>query len=691
VLTPLVLALVCLLPGLPLAVLLARRRPGGTPFSLTLVEGMLLGLCWYLAVGVVLANRHELGLGRILVPTLVLDAVVLAVLLAGPSRWWRGVVSNPVMGAFGSFVALAFVVGAALRTRPAYFIYDIGDFGEYVNRGNVLADGGPFTQWFTQGFSILLALSHVLLGEAREVDVMGFLGLLVMAVALAIAARIGAGKLGLGVLAVVFAIGVVPVWFSNFPASETAYAVLALGLVLFLVAAVQAGHVGTGIVGGLVFGFFLMLMRGNAVLLFPVLLAVAVVVAPFVGRSSFRVVVGSTAAAMAGLYAGFVYDARYNHPYFIDFQMPQFLPDGVWHRFADVGEVGPALWKGAVFAVLVALVLVVATALNRWLGPPAEARWLRAAVLPAALVVGLLALVAPLDAGGLREGLGHYDGAVQALVVVGLLGAFIAFAGRLEDHVRVGVVCLVLVAEAFALLHAYRFDAPRYASYFLYWDRYLWSDFFPAAMILAALGIGVVQVGWRRLGLDRRLTAAVVVVVAMAGFASLWSAGTVARQHRFLGDAYGTLHQVDELTDDLPIVYAGILPEDMPGANLPKDLGVMGHPNTFRMFAQPLTETFGRTVYGIGHIPPTGGDPRPTLAQVAQGMREEGLTKVAYVEVTSPNRLGSLVEAGDPELDVRTTGTVRIDIPMLDRPRWRQPKHWRVARFRLTVHELTLR
>jgi hypothetical protein len=686
VLTPLVLALVCLLPGLPLAVLLARRRPGGTPFSLTLVEGMLLGLCWYLAVGVVLANRHELGLGRILVPTLVLDVVVLAVLLGGPARWWRGVVSNPVMGAFGGFVAAAFVVGAALRTKPAYFIYDIGDFGEYVNRGNVLADGGPFTQWFTQGFSILLALSHVLLGEAREVDVMGFLGLLVMAVALAIAARLGAGKAGLAVLAVVFAIGVVPVWFSNFPASETAYAVLALGLVLFLVTAVQAGHAGTGVVGGLVFGFFLMLMRGNAVLLLPVLVAVAVVVAPFVSRPAFRTVVASIAAAMVGLYAGFVYDARYNHPYFIDFQMPQFLPDSVWHRFADIGEVGPAIWKGAVFFAVVAVALVVATALNRWTAP----RWVRAAVLPAALVAGLVALVAPLDAGGLREGLDHYDGTVQALIVIGLVGAFVAFAGRLEDHVRVGVVCLVLVAEAFALLHAYRFDVPRYASYFLYWDRYLWSDFFPATMILAAVGIGVVQVGWRRLRLDSRVTAVVVVVVAAAGIASLWSAGAVARQHRFLGDAYGSLQRIDRLTDDLPIVYAGIPPEDMPGAG-PGELGIMGHPNTFRMFAQPLTETFGRTVYGIGHIPPTGGDPRPTLAQVVQGMREDGLRKVAFVEVTSPGSGDSLVAAGDPAVDVRTTGTVRIDIPMLDRPRWRQPTHWRIARFRLTVHELTLR
>jgi hypothetical protein len=646
---------------------------------------MLLGLCWYLAVGALLTNQHELSMARVLVPTLALDAVVLVVLLGGPARWWRGAVANPVAVAFSAFLAVTFVVGAALRTKPAYFIYDIGDFGEYVNRGNVLAHGGLFTQWFTQGFSILLALSHVALGEAHEVDVMGFLGLLVMAVALAIATRLGASRLALGVLAVVFAIGVVPVWFSNFPASETAYALLALGLVLFLVTAVQARHPGTAVVGGGVFGFFLMLMRGNAVLLFPVLLGVAVVVAPFVAREAYRVVLAFTASGMLGLYAGFVYDAHFNHPYFIDFQMPQFLPDGVWHRFADVGHLGPALWKGGVFAVAVVLVLAVGVALNRALGPPRDGRWIRwarAAVLPAAFAVALLALVTPLDAGGLREGLGHYDGAVQALIVVGFLGAFVAFAGRIEDHVRVGIVFLVLVAVAFALLHAYRFDVPRSAAYFLYWDRYLWSDFFPATMILGTVGIGVIQANWRRVRVGRALTSGLVVVVALVGLVSLWSAGTVSRQHRFLGDAYGDLSRLDDLTDGLPVMYAGIQPTDVPAA--------IAFPNTFRMFAQPLTETFGRRVVGID-IPSTDPDPRPTMGQVATRMRQEGLSKVAFVEVVEPSSLPSVTTTPDPALGMRTLGSVRIEIPMLDRPTWRQPTKWRFPRFLLVVHEVTLR
>jgi hypothetical protein len=497
---------------------------------------------------------------------------------------------------------------------------------------------------------------------------------------------LGATPLARVVLAVVFAIGVVPVWFSNFPASETPYALLGLALVLFLVTAVQSRHVPTAVVGGAVFAFLLMLMRGNAVLLFPVLVAALLVSAPFVGGAAFRVLAAFTASATAGLYAGFVYNARYNHPYFIDFQMPQFLPDRVWHRFADMGHLTPALWKGAVLAVAMAVVLAVARLVNRRLASRGDDPWVRrarAAVLPVALLVGALALVWPLDAGGLLEGFGRYDGAVQALIIVGFVGAWIAFAGRLDDHVRIAVVFLALVAEAFALLHAYRFEEPRYAAYFLYWDRYLWSDFFPAAMILAALGIGVVESGWRRLGVGRVLTGAIAVVVAVAGVGSLWAAGSVARQHRFMGDAYGTLARVSDLSAGMPIVYSGIVPADMPKA--------MGHPNTYRMFAQPLVETFGRKVYGIDQLSATGADPRPTMAELVEAMRAEGLSKVAFVEVVAPNRMPLATAEPPSTLSVRTLGTVGITVPMLDRPAWRQPTAWRIARFRLAVREVALR
>jgi hypothetical protein len=57
----------------------------------------------------------------------------------------------------------------------------------------------------------------------------------------------------------------------------------------------------------------------------------------------------------------------------------------------------------------------------------------------------------------------------------------------------------------------------------------------------------------------------------------------------------------------------------------------------------------------------------------------------------SPSRLSPVTDTPDPEVGLRMLGTVSIDIPMLDRPRWRQPTAWRIARFRLVVHEVSLR
>src|SRR5690606_35195431 len=122
-----------------------------------------------------------------------------------------------------------------------------------------------------------------------------------------------------------------------------------------------------------------------------------------------------TAAGAAGLFAAFVYDSRYNHPYFIVFQMPQFFPDAVWRRFDDLGGLRAAAWKGAVFAIAVAAILALASWLHRRLAP-IDLRLLRGGLLPAALAVATLALLWPLDAGGLREALETYEGATQVLL-----------------------------------------------------------------------------------------------------------------------------------------------------------------------------------------------------------------------------------------------------------------------------------
>ena len=670
-LAPVVLTLLCLLPGLPLAVLLARSRSARTPFSHVVVDGIVLGLAWYLLLGIVLAHLRELGQAQVLVPTLVVSAAATAANLR-PKRAWPGIVNNARGSLLTLYVFIALVVAALTRGEPAYFLYQIGDFGEYVNRGNVLADGGTLGQWFTHGFGVMLALGNVALGEAHTVDVMPFLGIVVMGIAIALASRLGAGDWGKAAVATIFAIGVVPTWFSQFPASETLYAVLQLAMILFLVTALQTRHHATAAVGGAL-AFLLLLTRGNGLLLAPLLLGTLVVAALLVRRETFAPLVTFTVTGMAGLFAAFVYNSRHSRPYFVDFQLPQFFSDGIVDQLDDLGSVGGAVPKGVLLAAVVALIVWLARLVNGRFGGSDAAR--RAAI-PAVVLVAVAATFWPLDAGGLRDALERYDVVVYLLGALGLGLAIRRFpTPSFSDADRVGVLLVVATGAAFALLHAHRFPAPRYAPYYLYWDRYLWSEFFPLLVVLAGLGVTVVELAWRRLGRDPRTRAVGAAGLTVAGLAAvwtLWSAGDLSRQHRFMGDAYGDMARLADLTGERPIVYAGV---ERPLVPLP-----LYFPNTYRLFATPLLETFEKRVLNID-LHPFAHDPRPNLDDVRRLMDESGVDRVALVEVVDPG------DGATPGL--RTLGTVDVEIPMLDRPVFSEPEGWKIVRIRLAVHEVT--
>jgi hypothetical protein len=679
----LLLAALCLVPGLPAAVLLARWRGERAGPAVLAAEGLLLGTAWYLAVGIVLAHAGALGRVQVAAPTLVLVAA-----LAVPAWRARPLVDRPRVTTFGVALAAVLVVALVLRRHPFYFLYQIADFGEYVNRANVLAAGGPFTEWFTHGFSVLLALSNVALGQAGTVDAVPFLGMLVLTTVVAIGTRLGFGAWPRLAVATVLAVGVVPVWFSRFPASETLYAVLQLAMLLQLVAAVQRRHHPTALVAG-GFAFLLMLTRGNALLLAPLLLVSLAVASILLSRPALRVMATFTAASLAGLFAGFVYNSRYSYAYFIEFQMPQFFPDAVWRRFDDLGGLTAAVPKGALVAAVVALAVVATRWLNDRLGPPADhpaLRVIRPAVLPVAVAAGAASLWWPLDPHGALDALGRYDPTVVVLAALGLAGATAAIARPLAageaDARRALLVPAVLVAVAFVALHAYRFPTPRYAPYYLYWDRYLWSEVLPLVLLVGLWGVALVEaaVAWaaRRGG---ALRPAGIAAAGVAGGLALWSvvaAGDLSRQRRFLGDAYGQMDRLRAATllaGDLPVVYAGVDPDE--------DLVL--HTNTYRLFALPLAETFGARVVNIAGLHPYGPDPRPSAEEVAALLRERGIERAVLVTVDDP---GEPVPLAGGALATRRLDRVDIEIPILDRPVGREPDGWTDVRVRLTVHEV---
>src|SRR5262249_8192727 len=129
-------------------------------------------------------------------------------------------------------VALFVVIALVLRTRPSYFIFETGDMGEYVNRANRVAQGAPLLQSFPHGFTMYLASSNALFGQAQTVAGLPALGVTFVLGAIAVA-RALTWRWGALVVGAVVALQTVPVWFSLFPVSESLYAVFMIGALYF--------------------------------------------------------------------------------------------------------------------------------------------------------------------------------------------------------------------------------------------------------------------------------------------------------------------------------------------------------------------------------------------------------------------------------------------------------------------------
>lgn len=624
-----------LLPGVPLALVLfggdGDDIQAGRRWSGVLVEGLLVGLCWWLLLGLWFSHAGWYAWWQLLAPTVVVTAVA-------AFRARRRLPPRPRLTALGGFVAVLAALTVVLRAEPFYFLFQIGDFGEYVNRANAVADGGGFIGWFTQGFTVALSMTHLALGEASTVDLMPFLGLVLLAVTVELARRLGATTMAQATVAVIMAVGAVPVWFGRFPASETLYAVLQVGLVLLVVTAVQRGSTRTATVAGVVCGL-LLVTRGNGILLGPIVVLTVLLAALVGSRRTVDVLCRFTWSAMLSLGAAFVFNARFSYPYFIAEQLPKFVPEPLFRHLEGMG--------GLRFATPRLLLLVAGTAALVWLLRRLPGRLspaTTAAVLAAIVVAAVVVIVAVFDHRGIVDALGRYDVVVEVLGAVGLAAALWRFRDRMDDAQRVGVIMVVLVCGAFAVLYAERLPTPRYAPYHLYWDRYLFSELFPLMVLATIWAVGEL----------RRIPVPVLGAGVLGLGAWLHAQGATARENVFMDEAYEQLQVVDELAadDDLGIIFVGVLPQDMPPA--------LYHPNTHRIVASPLASTFNRYFLNLG-LHPYAPDPQPDEVDVdalleAKGVDEAYLVQVA-VGADAPASLG-----GD------VLGSTLLRIPLLDRP-----------------------
>lgn len=614
-----VLMLLLAIPGIPAAILISRGKT--LAVAPTVALGLFLGLGIELAIVLGLVHFGAYTSPIFALAITVLSIGLWAAVLARPPRMLRPTFTPP-----GSAVAVIMGAAVLLRTDPIYFIYQTADFGEYVNRANVVASGGTFGAWFLNLFPATLSVPSLIFGSIHTVDAMPVLGLLLVIGIAAISHKLDFPPWATVVAAFIAAFHIVPVWFSEFPASEMLFAVLLTGVLVILTFAVAERSTTAALMAGS-FGFLLAVARANAMLLAPVIVLASIAAIVLTDKDSAKIVTRFIWSFFAASLVGFFYDITFNFPYFVESQLGLFFPESVTEAVARLQNpliaIGAGIALGVIVASMIALAYGIANRQNL-------ARRL-SVLMPPILLAVLFVFIARR---ALTQSYVSPAGQILILgpVVIGLaiagviIGAFLL--PRMSSERRITYWIATVTAIAFAGLQAVRLDLAlnNVAPYFLYWQRYYMSEIFPVAVILLLWPLEILMtrsMGFVRSDRLRRLAPAAVAVLAMSviGIEAVGPNLAVASGSMFR-DSYETIAELDQLTSDppdAPIIYIGS--NDLPDGWF--------WPNTSRIVALPLADTFGRQVVGIQK--PREQDLEPSEAELNRILDALGVDTVYLI------------------------------------------------------------
>jgi hypothetical protein len=657
-------AALCLVPGLPLAFALDGRR--ATPLPALVVDGLVLGLAWLVVVAIVLVRLQHLER----------RALVAAALFTGFAGWrvarlrrvpfarpWR-----PPPATLAAFSAVL-LVAAVVRADPSYFIYETGDMGEYVNDANQAATGHPLIESFPHGLASVLGASHAMLGLGGTVDILGLVGLALVVIVLGAGRELGVQAAPTAVVGAAVAIGVTPVWYSRFPASESLYASLLAGALYLLLAAHRRDSLALAVAGGLV-TFTFGVTRGN-VLLVGLPIALYGLVRAASGRREARLDAAFTLAAAAGGAAATLYLLRYNHQY-----MTIVLPDNVGSAYATLERHGLLVFGvrsvAAAVAVCVGLALAMLACARAApiLRRPSDLVTRAAPLALPALAVLLIALA--LHPGGLFDAGGRYGVLLLACGALGLASPLVTGSAG----ARAVLLLIAGIGTAGALLFVRRVPHAIDHAFFLYTDRYLFSETFVATALAALPGAGLAWTFARR----SRPTTAVAAVAAATGLVLLVPATRLASRHSEFAGSFGQALALARLTRGAPVLWSGLTPAQRANAFF--------FPNTFRAYALPLALTWGEPVLNAISLPPFGPDPQLDPAQAIAVARSRGLQRAFLVRERPPAQPKPPPDGSAGTWTYTRVGTSRASIWQLPKRRTSGEERWRVSLLVFDVYRL---
>ncbi len=587
------LGLAIVIVGLPVALVLRRPQDGWVAVG---VEASGYGL---LLVPLAVTGWAWLGVAGVAAVGAMWVAAVLGVALRRvdlPAMWRR---PDSRSAALGGVWVLVLAGAGLVRLREVNFLPWIGDMGAYVNWANEFVRTGQLHSDWPPLFPAWLTVGSALFGSAHTTVGMATAGMVLVLLVARLVHVLGGGRVAALGAGVAVAGTLHPIWFSSFPVSESLNAPLFVLWALVVhraFSAVDRATTRRAIAASGVMMLGLGLLRGSGIMLvLPLLVLVAgagLVRAwrPWLVRAWWVTAAGVVGAAVALWYA-----LSEIHAYLVKLQLPSLLPGPVFDALDRLGLLMPTWRTAAAMVVTVAAVVALGTAVaRRW-----AARDVRFAIpvwaALGSLAVGVTVVLASqaLTGGEVWAIIGRMSTWLAVGAVAGLLLAVTAA----RPVAQLSLVLPGATALMFLTLHSVRLGGTREHSFYLYWDRYLFSEVFPVLVVLTFLAAGwsaawflgryrLSDHPWAAISTRFAVTGVVASLVVVPGIPAV----SLATQDVFLRGAYqldsGVLALAEE--GEGPIFWGADGPGGVPGYT--------AFPSTWMAFAVPLVVSFGQPV-----------------------------------------------------------------------------------------------
>jgi hypothetical protein len=532
-----------------------------------------------------------------------LIVVGVAAIIATDPRSTRSSLPSP--GWILMIVAVT-AAGLWLRRDPIYFLGDWSDFGEYVNRGNSIADGGTPGGFFPPLTETYMALGHLLFSQRYAMVIVPVLAVVTGFFVAGVSGALTSSRAAAVLAGSLFALHPVAVWFGRLPTSEVGFGLLSTILAYQLIRAgdgERAWPIALTVAA-------MVVSRPNGLVL--VLPFTAIVVAAALSGSRWHLWARTVGPFVVGWTSGFLWLAN--------FKLFRSVMATFGGEFGvDTAELSDQLSNPGWQAAVVIGMLLYWVVLARLWNAPRNLAPLAPALIGATVVasVGVVAFANRLFL--LRDGLSSIGYPTMILATLGFVAVLLERPASMAP-----LTAVTAPAVLWAVAYAFQFDetVPHYI--YLYWERYLFPNVTLSIFVLAG---GIAAVAERVLNSSvARTTIAYAAVIPPVILAVLF-VPQYELQHQRQYHGAGFYDALEAIADDLPedavVAYNGVPSE------LIWDRYFFFFPNTFRVIGHPLWLTFDVEFTNLPTVPtapdPLGGTDRdPThLLSVSLEPRNE--------------------------------------------------------------------